>query len=67
MVAAVDMAADNDWYLMFVATWILTTVVLVLLDPLSTWMAAKSDLHQHRHQDLYRRIIEKGEEKHKNK
>jgi uncharacterized membrane protein len=66
MVAAVDMAAATDWYLMSVATRILTTAVLVLLGPLSTWMAAKSDLRQHRHQDLYQRIIEKGEEKHKN-
>jgi uncharacterized membrane protein len=51
---------------MGVATTILTTGVLLFLGPLSTWMAAKSDLSQHRHQELYQRIVEKGKEKHKN-
>jgi len=66
MVAAVGMAAATDLYLLGVATTILTTVVLVLLGPLSTWMAAKSDIRQHRHQVLYQRIVEKGKVKHKN-
>ena len=65
MVAAVDMAAVTDLYLMGVATRILTIVMLVLLGPLSTWMAAKADIRQHRHQELYQRIVEKGKEKHK--
>lgn len=66
MVAAVGMAAATDLYLMGVATTILTTVVLVLLGPLSTWTATKSDIRQHRHQEFYQRIVEKGKEKHKN-
>jgi inosose dehydratase len=66
MVAAVGMAAATDLYLMGVATTILTTGVLLFLGPLSTWMAAKSELRQHRHQELYQRIVEKGKEKHKN-
>jgi putative Mg2+ transporter-C (MgtC) family protein len=66
MVAAVGMAAATDLYLLGVATTILTTVVLVLLGPLSTWMAAKSDIRQYRHQELYQCIVEKGKEKHKN-
>ena len=66
MVAAVGMAVGTDLYPMGVATTILTTVVLVLLGPLSTWIATKSDIRQHRHQDLYQRIVEKGKEKHKN-
>ena len=66
MVAAVGMAVATDLYLMGIATTILTTVVLVLLGPLSTWMAAKSDIRQYRHQELYQCIVEKGKEKHKN-
>ena len=66
MVAAVGMAVATDLYLLGIATTILTTGVLLFLGPLSTWMAAKSELRQHRHQELYQRIVEKGKEKHKN-
>jgi len=65
MVAAVGMAVGTDLYLLGVATTILTTGVLVLLGPLSTWMAAKSDIRQHRQQELYQHFVEKEKEKRK--
>jgi putative Mg2+ transporter-C (MgtC) family protein len=43
MVAAVGMAVATDLYLLGVATTALTTGVLVLLAPLSNWLAAKAE------------------------
>jgi putative Mg2+ transporter-C (MgtC) family protein len=63
MVAAVGMAVATDLYLLGIATTLLTTGVLMLLGPLSTWLAAKADIRQQRHQDLYDRIVKKGKEK----
>jgi putative Mg2+ transporter-C (MgtC) family protein len=65
MVAAVGMATATDLYVLGILTTIMTTGILVLLGPLSTWLEAKSDGYQQRHEDLYNRIIgqeEKNEE-----
>jgi putative Mg2+ transporter-C (MgtC) family protein len=43
MVAAVGMAVATDLYMLGVTTTILTTGVLVLLAPLSNWLAAKAE------------------------
>lgn len=43
MVAAVGMAVATDLYLLGVVTTIMTTGVLVLLAPLSNWLAAKAE------------------------
>jgi putative Mg2+ transporter-C (MgtC) family protein len=43
MVAAVGMAVATDLYLLGIATTILTTGVLVLLAPISNWLAAKAE------------------------
>jgi putative Mg2+ transporter-C (MgtC) family protein len=43
MVAAVGMAVATDLYMLGVATTILTTGVLVLLAPLSNWLAGKAE------------------------
>ncbi len=58
MVAAVGMAAATDLYMLGIITTIITTAVLVLLGPLSTWLAAKSEIQQQHHHDLYQRIID---------
>ncbi len=43
MVAAVGMAVATDLYLLGIATTVLTTGVLVLLAPLSNWLAGKAE------------------------
>ena len=43
MVAAVGMAVATDLYMLGVTTTVLTTGVLVLLAPLSNWLAAKAE------------------------
>lgn len=62
MVAAVGMAAATDLYMLSIITTLLTTGILVLLGPLSTWLEAKSEIYQRRHHDLYKRISEQGKE-----
>lgn len=64
MVAAVGMAAATDLYVLGIVTTIITTAVLVLLGPLSTWLAAKSVIYQQRHEKSYQRIIEQEKKKH---
>lgn len=64
MVAAVGMAVATDLYLLGIVTTVLTTGVLMLFGPLSTWLSANADIRQKHHQELYKRIIEKGKEKH---
>jgi putative Mg2+ transporter-C (MgtC) family protein len=63
MVAAVGMAAATDLYALGIVTTIMTTGVLALLGPLSTRLAAKSEIYQQRHQDLYQRTIEQEKKK----
>jgi putative Mg2+ transporter-C (MgtC) family protein len=65
MVAAVGMAVATDLYMLGVATTILTTAVLMILGPLSTWLSAKADVRHQRHQELYERTLKKGKEKQK--
>jgi putative Mg2+ transporter-C (MgtC) family protein len=65
MVAAVGMATATDLYLLGIVTTIMTTGILVLLGPLSTWLEARSDIYQQRHQNLYQRIIEQEQDKQK--
>ncbi len=65
MVAAVGMATATDLYTLGIMTTIMTTGILVLLGPLSTWLAAKSEIYQQRHEQLYRRILEQEREKQK--
>jgi putative Mg2+ transporter-C (MgtC) family protein len=43
MVAAVGMAVATDLYMLGIATTVLTTGVLVLLAPLSSWLSAKAE------------------------
>lgn len=62
MMAAVGMAVGTDYYALGIATTILTTGVLLLLGPLSTWLSAKADLRQRRHQQLYTRVVKKGDD-----
>ncbi|MFQ5435017.1 MAG: MgtC/SapB family protein, partial [Anaerolineae bacterium] len=45
MVAAVGMAAATDLYILGILTTIMTTGILVLLGPLSTWLGAKSEIY----------------------
>ncbi|MCP5100560.1 MAG: MgtC/SapB family protein [Chloroflexi bacterium] len=63
MVAAVGMAAATDLYILGILTTIMTTGVLVLLGPVSTWLEAKSEIYQRRHHKLYKRIVEKDKTK----
>ncbi len=63
MVAAVGMSAATDLYALGIITTIMTTGVLVLLGPLSTWLEAKSEGYQQRHQNLYQRIVAQDKEK----
>ncbi|MCP4424551.1 MAG: MgtC/SapB family protein [Chloroflexi bacterium] len=65
MVAAVGMAAATDLYALGIITTILTTGILVLLGPLSTWLAAKSEIYQRRHQKLHQRILEQEKKRQK--
>ena len=65
MVAAVGMATATDLYTLGIITTLLTTGILVLLSPLSIWLAAKSEIHQQRQQRLYQRILEQEKEKRK--
>jgi putative Mg2+ transporter-C (MgtC) family protein len=58
MVAAVGMAAATDLYMLGIVTTLMTTGVLIFLGPLSTWLAAKSEIYQQRHKNLYERIVE---------
>lgn len=63
MVAAVGMATATDLYTLGIVTTIMTTGILVLLGPLSTWLEAKSEIYQQRHHNLYKRIVEQGNKK----
>jgi len=65
MVAAVGMATATDLYTLGIITTILTTGILVLLSPLSLWLAAKSEVRQQRQRQLYQRILEQEKEKQK--
>lgn len=65
MVAAVGMAVATDLYGLGIMTTIMTTGVLVFLGPLSTWLAAKSEIYQRRHQKLYEHVIEQDKKKQK--
>jgi putative Mg2+ transporter-C (MgtC) family protein len=65
MVAAVGMAVATDLYTLGIVTAIMTTAILALLGPLSTWLEAKSEIYQQRHHDLHQRIIEREEKKQK--
>ncbi|VAW43616.1 Mg(2+)-transport-ATPase-associated protein MgtC [hydrothermal vent metagenome] len=58
MVAAVGMSVATDLYMLGIVTTIMTTGILVLLGPLSTWLSAKSEIQQQHHKDLYQRIVE---------
>ena len=65
MVAAVGMASATELYALGIVTTLMTTGILVLLGPLSTWLEAKSEIYQQRHQNLYQRIIKEEKDKHK--
>ena len=67
MVAAVGMAVATDLYVLGIMTTIMTTGVLIFLGPLSTWLSAKSEIYQRRHQKLYDRVLEQDKKKKKQK
>jgi len=58
MVAAVGMATATDLYALGIITTIITTSVLVLLGPLSTWLQAKSEIRLQRYDELHQRLVE---------
>ena len=62
MVAAVGMAVATDLYMLGVVTTILTTGVLVLLAPLSNWLAAKAEDRKLRQQAADKNPTKKKEE-----
>ncbi len=65
MVAAVGMAAATELYMLGIMTAIMTTGILVLLGPLSTWLAAKSEIYQRRHEELHQRVLDQEKKKQK--
>ncbi len=65
MVAAVGMAAATELYMLGIMTAIMTTGILVLLGPLSTWLAAKSEIYQQRHEELHQRVLDQEKKKQK--
>ncbi len=58
MVAAVGMAVATDLYVLGIVTALMTTGILVLLGPISTWLEAKSEIYQRRHKKMRQRIVE---------
>ena len=59
MVAAVGMAVATDLYLIGIVTTIMTTGVLALLAPLSSWLAAKAEARQKQQQAATKRMMER--------
>ena len=62
MVAAVGMSVATDLYLLGIATTILTTGVLVLLAPLSNWLAAKAETRRNKQQAAEKDTTEEKKE-----
>ena len=65
MVAAVGMAVATDLYVLGIITALMTTGILVLLGPISTWLEAKSEIYQRRHKKMHQRIVEKEKKEEK--
>ena len=64
MVAAVGMAAATDLYLLAIATTIITTGVLTLLGPLSTWLSVKGETRRREQSNrVYKTLMEKERKK----
>lgn len=59
MVAAVGMSTATDLYVLGIITTLMTTGILVLLGPLSTWLQAKSEIRLQQYDALHQRLIEK--------
>ena len=62
MVAAVGMAVATDLYVLGIVTTFMTTGVLVLLGPLSNWLAAKSEIRHQRHLEMHDRIVNQSKD-----
>ncbi|MCA9923245.1 MAG: MgtC/SapB family protein [Anaerolineales bacterium] len=63
MVAAIGMASATSLYGLGIVTTLMTTGILTLLGPFSTWLAAKSEVRHHHHQALYERMVEREKKK----
>lgn len=63
MVAAVGMAAATDLYGLAIITTLMTTVVLVLLGPLSMWLSVQSEMRIARQEERLARYREQFNEK----
>ncbi|MCA9930172.1 MAG: MgtC/SapB family protein, partial [Anaerolineales bacterium] len=63
MVAAIGMASATSLYGLGIVTTLMTTGILTLLGPFSTWLAAKSEVRHHHHQALYDQMVEREKKK----
>jgi putative Mg2+ transporter-C (MgtC) family protein len=61
MVAAVGMAAGTELYALGIITTVLTTGVLVLLNPLSIWLSVKADYRQRIFDEMHQRYAAQQE------
>lgn len=58
MVAALGMAVATEYWTIAIIMTVLTTGMLLLLGPLSAWLAAKSEVRTIRREKYFRRIVE---------
>ena len=63
MVAAIGMASATSLYGLGIVTTLLTTGVLTLLRPFSTWLSAKSEVRYQQHQAHFERMVEREKKK----
>lgn len=64
MVAALGMAVATDYWAIAVIMTVVTTGMLVLLGPLSAWLAAKSESRTIKQEKHFRRLVEEDLRKH---
>jgi uncharacterized membrane protein YhiD involved in acid resistance len=60
MVAALGMAVATDYWAIAIIMTVLTSGILLLLGPLSAWLAAKSEVRTIRREKHFRRMVEEG-------
>lgn len=56
MVAAVGMACATELYGLGIVTTVMTTGILVLLAPFSTWLSKQSELRERMHDEVYEHL-----------
>jgi putative Mg2+ transporter-C (MgtC) family protein len=60
MVAALGMAVATDYWAIAIIMTVLTSGMLLLLGPLSAWLAAKSEVRTVRREKHFRQMVEDG-------